>query len=255
MMSDTLKVALAGSWLLHLFYPRRAMKPVFECLPAFFPEQVFFVTVAYSDMSLMSLMSQGLHALPVLQVNARGRKYRYSGKHQLGLMLRFVSKALKREPLAGIEVVQLCSASSGPEQQQLQGQLHKVDGTGRDSTDSGAVDAAQQLTMCQQWQCRRWDGEVTAAELNNSQGQAALLYACVVFLGCRALWWWWQQCQRRKAAAAAPTPEPAAATTGSSESSSSSSSTLSAAEPPDTQAAAGEARPVIDRQPCSHGSS
>eukprot|EP00879_Flechtneria_rotunda_P013300 GHRR01013888.1.p1 GENE.GHRR01013888.1~~GHRR01013888.1.p1 ORF type:complete len:235 (+),score=93.24 GHRR01013888.1:654-1358(+) len=169
------------------------------------------------------------------------------------LSLRFCLQ--KREPLAGIEVVQLCSASSGPEQQQLQGQLHKVDGTGRDSTDSGAVDAAQQLTMCQQWQCRRWDGEVTAAELNNSQGQAALLYACVVFLGCRALWWWWQQCQRRKAAAAAPTPEPAAATTGSSESSSSSSSTLSAAEPPDTQAAAGEARPVIDRQPCSHGSS
>jgi hypothetical protein len=33
--------------------------------------QVRFVSVAYSDMSLMQLMSHGLHALPVLQVNAR----------------------------------------------------------------------------------------------------------------------------------------------------------------------------------------
>jgi hypothetical protein len=29
--------------------------------------------VAYSELSLMSLMSQGLHALPVLQVNAHVR--------------------------------------------------------------------------------------------------------------------------------------------------------------------------------------
>jgi hypothetical protein len=37
---------------------------LFACL------QVQFVTVAYSELSLMTLMSQGLHALPVLQVNA-----------------------------------------------------------------------------------------------------------------------------------------------------------------------------------------
>jgi hypothetical protein len=35
--------------------------------------QVQFVMVAYSELSLMSLMSQGLHALPVLQVNAHVR--------------------------------------------------------------------------------------------------------------------------------------------------------------------------------------
>ena len=33
--------------------------------------QVQFVSVAYSELSLMALMSQGLHALPVLQVNAQ----------------------------------------------------------------------------------------------------------------------------------------------------------------------------------------
>lgn len=31
--------------------------------------QVQFVIVAYSELSLMALISQGLHALPVLQVN------------------------------------------------------------------------------------------------------------------------------------------------------------------------------------------
>lgn len=37
------------------------------------PLQVQFVMAAYSELSLMSLMSQGLHALPVLQVNAHVR--------------------------------------------------------------------------------------------------------------------------------------------------------------------------------------
>ncbi|WIA37277.1 hypothetical protein OEZ86_014218 [Tetradesmus obliquus] len=87
------------------------MKPVYECLPAFFPDTVRFVSVGYSDMSLMQLMSHGLHALPVLQVNARvnarGRKYRYSGKHWLGPMLHFVAKALGQEPLASLEVALL----------------------------------------------------------------------------------------------------------------------------------------------------
>lgn len=33
--------------------------------------QVPFVSVPHSEMSLMSLMTHGIHALPVLQVNAR----------------------------------------------------------------------------------------------------------------------------------------------------------------------------------------
>lgn len=52
---------------------RRAMKPVVECLPAFFPSDVLFVSVEYGDLSLLQLMTNTLHALPVLQVSAKVR--------------------------------------------------------------------------------------------------------------------------------------------------------------------------------------
>lgn len=56
--------------------------------------QVPFVMIEYRNLSLMSLMSYGLHALPVLQVTAKGKKFRYSGKHHLGTMVQFVARAL-----------------------------------------------------------------------------------------------------------------------------------------------------------------
>ncbi|KAF6254236.1 hypothetical protein COO60DRAFT_1703429 [Scenedesmus sp. NREL 46B-D3] len=169
-------------------------------------QQVRFVTVAYSDMSLMQLMSQGLHALPVLQVNARGRKYRYSGKHLLGPMLHFVSKALVggllqqlgQEPLASLEVAQLCS-SGAQQQQQL---LPSTGGTSSscsaaaagDGSGSAGVCAAadagvgagaareqQQVACCGAWSCPRWDGEATVEELERQQ-HAAFFWLSVVFL-------------------------------------------------------------------------
>jgi hypothetical protein len=52
------------------------MKPVVECLPAFFPPDVMFVSVEYGSLSLLQLMTNTLHALPVLQVAAKVRALR-----------------------------------------------------------------------------------------------------------------------------------------------------------------------------------
>eukprot|EP00878_Enallax_costatus_P020775 GHUV01021969.1.p1 GENE.GHUV01021969.1~~GHUV01021969.1.p1 ORF type:complete len:229 (+),score=25.60 GHUV01021969.1:224-910(+) len=65
-----------NSSLVTLFYladgcpHSQALKPVFECLTAFFPQEIRFVSVSHHEMSLVSLMTHGIHALPVIQVNA-----------------------------------------------------------------------------------------------------------------------------------------------------------------------------------------
>jgi hypothetical protein len=45
--------------------------PVYECLPAWFNASMRFVAVEYRQLSLMMLLGQGLHSLPVLQVSAQ----------------------------------------------------------------------------------------------------------------------------------------------------------------------------------------
>lgn len=174
--------------------PSVAITPVFKCLPSFFHEEVQFVMVAYSELSLMALMSQGLHALPVLQVNAQGRRYRYSGKHWLAPMLHFVSRALAQEPVVGLDVAHFCSSAN---QQQLAG----ADGAtcmqrGLQDTvvASRVLQGVQSWGRCDResscrraWECSRWDGEVTLEELR-SQRAAPLFYISLVFLALRAIW-------------------------------------------------------------------
>eukprot|EP00877_Chromochloris_zofingiensis_P002685 jgi/Chrzof1/12417/Cz06g33210.t1 len=140
------------------------MKPVFECLPAFFPPEVPFVMIEYRNLSLMSLMSYGLHALPVLQVTAKGKKFRYSGKHHLGTMVQFVARALGTEPLASVESSRLCSSDNG--------------------------------SSCNGWYCPRWNGEATVEELA-AQQHAPMFYISIVFLVCRACFWIWRKRRRQ----------------------------------------------------------
>jgi hypothetical protein len=49
--------------------------------------QVSFVEVEYRDMSLMGLMTHGLHALPVLQVSHKVRPRRRPALHSPGVLL------------------------------------------------------------------------------------------------------------------------------------------------------------------------
>jgi len=65
-------------------------------VPAFFPPDVLFLAVEYSDLTLLQLMTNTLHALPVLQVHSRGKRYRYRGPHKLEPILSFLSRALVR---------------------------------------------------------------------------------------------------------------------------------------------------------------
>ncbi|KAI8463126.1 MAG: hypothetical protein J3K34DRAFT_527256, partial [Monoraphidium minutum] len=141
-----------------------AMKPVVECLPAFFPPEVLFVSVEYSDLSLLQLMTNTLHALPVLQVSVKGKRYRYRGRHALEPLLAFLARALNREPLAPPSAARLCAARPG---------------------------------ACGGWRCGRVDGEATVEEL--TARPPPMLHLSLLFLAARACMWCWRR-RRRPAA-------------------------------------------------------
>ncbi|KIY96543.1 hypothetical protein MNEG_11420 [Monoraphidium neglectum] len=142
-----------------------ALKPVAECLPAFFPTEVMFVSVEYGDLSLLQLMTNTLHALPVLQVSIKGKRYRYRGRHKLEPLLRFLSRALGRPPLAPTGIAAHCDAHP---------------------------------SACGGWRCERTDGEATVAELTGQP--ATLLHLSIAFLALRCCVWCWKRRRRQQAA-------------------------------------------------------
>jgi hypothetical protein len=111
-----------------------------------------------------------------------------------------------QEPLASLEVAQLCS--SGAHQQQQQQQQYLLNSSTSSSSSSAAVSSStqdvsssstqacaaadadadadsdlqqQQQQVCGGWSCSRWDGEATVEELSGQQ-HAGFFWLSVVFL-------------------------------------------------------------------------
>jgi hypothetical protein len=162
------------------------MKAVVECLPAFFPTDVRFVSVEYSDLTLLQLMTNTLHALPVLQVTTRGKRYRYRGRHKLGPLVAFLAQALV-SLIRSANTVQITKLIAVFDRSTLLSLNH------RPSTHPPTRQAREPLAPAEAaeacahdasarggWRCERTDGEATAEELTGQP--SPLLYLSTAFL-------------------------------------------------------------------------